>query len=94
MATEAGVDPSLVHHVYPDIAREIRGLADTAKHLLADEAQEQASERTRRLRAEIASLQSDLAKLASLNLTLQMRVDELEVKMAGQVALMPRSPGA
>lgn len=89
VAAEAGVAPSLIHHVYPAIARDIRGRIErahdegTAVELAA------AQERTKELRAEVARLQTDIAKLASLNLSLQVRINELEARANGQVVAMP-----
>ena len=90
VAAEAGVDPSLIHHVYPAIARDIRGRIESAHDEGTADELAAAQERAKELRAEVASLQADLAKLASLNLSLQVRINELEAQANGHIVAMVR----
>lgn len=81
VAEAAGVDPSLIHHVYPHLAEEVRTQAGKSTRSQRDEKHQalvSARQTIQEQRAEIAELKADLAKLASINLELQDRIDEYE----------------
>jgi AcrR family transcriptional regulator len=88
VAKDAQVTRALIHNTYPDIAERIRGLMGRntrsqrdAKH----DALVRERERNRELRAEIDSLRSEMAKLASLNLTLLSKINVLSEIAEGNV---------
>lgn len=75
VAEEAGVDPSLVHHTYPDFAEEVRAVVGRTTRqraaAIGDDLKE-ARARSAALLKELASLRGDLQKMASVNLTLTL----------------------
>jgi len=93
VAEEAGVDPSLVHNTYPDIAEEIRAMVGKASRKQRDAKHQElldARKLNRELQAQVTTLTSDLNELASVNLTLLERVQTLEAEVAGKVAQITR----
>lgn len=85
--------PALNHNTYPDIAERIRGVIGKSTRLQRDakhEALAKERERNRELRAEVERLRLDMARLASINLTLltKLAVDE-EVSKGKVVTLVP-----
>lgn len=95
VAVEAGVDPSLIHHVYPDLAEKVRKLAGRstreqrdAKHKELDELKR----KHRELAAESRRLRDDVNRLASLNYTLEQEVVQLRATTTGKV--LPMHPDA
>ena len=93
VAKAADVTPALIHNTYPDIAERIRGVIGKSTRLQRDakhEALAKERERNRELRAEVERLRLDMARLASINLTLltKLAVDE-EVSKGKVVALVP-----
>lgn len=89
VAQEAGVDPSLIHHTYPDFAEEVRAvLGRTTRQraaALGDDLKE-ARARSAGLLKEVASLRADLQKMASVNLTLTLENRRLEEALATAIA--------
>lgn len=81
IAKAAGVDPSLIHHCYPQILAAIRAVSGVknreAVTLMKDELIG-AKLSLRSLWVENKLLREDLAKLSSINLALQVRLDALE----------------
>ena len=80
VAAEAGVDPSLIHHVYSDLAEEIRSLAGKGTRSSRDQKHRELVEARRRiseLNADIQVLLAELAMAASLNLRLEEELLEL-----------------
>ncbi len=93
VAKAADVTPALIHNTYPDIAERIRSVIGKSTRLQRDEKHEALTEerkRNRELRAEVERLRLDMARLASINLTLltKLAVDE-EVSKGKVVALVP-----
>ena len=93
VAKAADVTPALIHNTYPDIAERIRGVIGKSTRLQRDakhEALAKERERNRELRAEVERLRQDMARLASINLTLltKLAVDE-EVSKGKVVTLGP-----
>ncbi len=89
VAEEAGVDPSLVHHVYPDIAEEIRSIAGRSTRTQRDSKHAdlvKARTQIRELRQEVATLLTELADAASLNLTLLEQLKDLRAGQTGPKA--------
>ncbi|MCA8492788.1 TetR family transcriptional regulator [Burkholderia arboris] len=93
VAAEAGVSPSLVHNTYPDIAEEIRAQVGRSVRQQRDE---KATELTnahanlRALREELRAARRDIAKLASVNETLNDEVAVLRAAVDGKVRTLPR----
>lgn len=88
VAKLAGVTPALVHNSYPDIAERIRAVSGKGVRAQRDaktEKLKQERERNRELRAEIAGVKQELAKVASLNLTLLSRIAILSAALDGKV---------
>ncbi|WP_202109489.1 TetR family transcriptional regulator [Bordetella sp. 15P40C-2] len=88
VAKLAGVTPALVHNSYPDIAERIRAVSGKGVRAQRDaktEKLKQEHERNRELRAEIAGVKQELAKVASLNLTLLSRIAILSAALDGKV---------
>ena len=86
MSVETGQD-------HPDIAERIRSVIGKSTRLQRDEKHEALTEerkRNRELRAEVERLRLDMARLASINLTLltKLAVDE-EVSKGKVVTLVP-----
>lgn len=88
VAEEARVDPSLVHHVYPDIAEEIRAISGRGSRAQRDKKHvelAQARLRVRELTEDVATLLAELTEIASLNLALESQVQELKAQLAQKV---------
>lgn len=88
VAEEAGVDPSLVHHVYPDIAEEIRAMGGRGSRAQRDKKHAeliQARLRVRELNEDVATLLAELTEIASLNLALESELEELKAQLAQKV---------
>ena len=96
VAKLAGVTPALIHNTYPDIAERIRGLVGKTTRSQRDakhDALVKERERNRALRAEVAHLRTEAAKLASINITLLRQVAVLTEMMEGNVLpFKPRLP--
>lgn len=93
VAAEAQVDPSLVHHTYPDIAEQIRKLTGKATRQQRDLKHKELQELKqahRELEAQAKALRADINRLASLNLTLEQQVVELRAALAGKVVPLNR----
>lgn len=98
VAKAADVTPALIHNTYPDIAERIRGVIGKSTRLQRDakhEALAKERERNRALRAEVERLRLDVARLASINLTLLAKLAVVEETSKGKVvALVPTAlPG-
>ena len=93
VAKAAEVTPALIHNTYPDIAERIRSVIGKSTRLQRDEKHEALTEerkRNRELRAEVERLRLDMARLASINLTLLTKLAVEEEASKGKVvALMP-----
>lgn len=88
LAAEVGVSPSLIHHVYPDIAEKIRALSGKSSRQQRDKKGRQiaeAKETIRELRNELKGIKEDMAKLASINLNLYDEIAILKAKNEGKV---------
>ena len=97
VAEEAGVDPSLVHNTYPDIAEEIRGIIGRSTRRQRDEKHGELMEARRLLQevtAERDQLKREMADLASVNLTLIETVAELKIELAGKLTRMKSGSAA
>lgn len=88
VAKEAEVTPALIHNTYPDIAERIRSLTGRNTRVQRD-AKHNAlvleKERNRELRAKVEGLRAEMAKLASLNLTLLSKIAVLSEMADGNV---------
>lgn len=98
VAKAADVTPALIHNTYPGIAERIRGVIGKSTRLQRDakhEALAKERERNRELRAEVERLRLDMARLASINLTLLAKLAVVEETSKGKVlALVPAAlPG-
>jgi AcrR family transcriptional regulator len=98
VAKAADVTPALIHNTYPDIAERIRGVIGKSTRLQRDakhEALAKERERNRELRAEVERLRLNMARLASINLTLLAKLAVVEETSKGKVvALVPAAlPG-
>lgn len=88
VALEAGVDPSLIHNTYPDIAEEIRAIVGRSTRKQRDEVRADLATMRRQLRevtAEREQLKRELAMLASVNLTLSEQVTVLKAEIDGKL---------
>lgn len=96
VAAEAGVTPSLIHNTYPDVAEDIRAQMGRAirqqRNATAAELAE-ARAALRSLREELREAKGDIAKLASINETLNDEVTSLRAQVAGKVVVMSNRPG-
>lgn len=96
VAEAVGVHPSLVHHVYPDIAKEISdlrrgpgpGKEETEKSKLAKAMHDLAA-----LRTKLAESEESIKTLISRNATLDSRIRSLEAekKAVGAAKVLPLS---
>ncbi|MEH6437347.1 TetR family transcriptional regulator [Massilia sp. DD77] len=89
VAEEAGVTPSLIHHVYPDVAEQIRATMGRSTRAQRDAKHDELVDAKRTIsdqKAELRELRADLASIASVNLQLQDRIDELEAQLEGKLA--------
>ena len=80
--------PGLIHNTYPDIADEIRKEAgrSTEQRLKAKVAElEDAEVGLRKVRADLAQANADIARLASLNESLREEVATLKAAASGKV---------
>jgi hypothetical protein len=90
VAREAEVHASLIHNTYPDIAEEIRAQMGRSTRAQRDQKAEdliKARATIRELKQKNEALESDLAKLASLNLTLEHEIVVLKATVRGDVAV-------
>lgn len=88
VAEEAGVTPSLIHHVYPDFAEQIRAQTGRSTRARLDSTHDELKKAKRTIneqQSELRELSDDLAKIASINLRLQDRIGELEAQLAGKL---------
>lgn len=91
VAREAGVNASLLHNTYPDIAEEIRAQMGRATRVQRDQKGAdlvKARETIRDLRREIDEMEVDIAKITSLNLTLEHEVTRLKAVVTGKVIIL------
>lgn len=99
VAREAGVSSSLLHNHYPAIAEEIRVKLGASSRQKLDASHDKLGaerEKIRLLRAELADLKNQVARLATINEMLQIENHILAAKNSdGTVATLPRrrSPG-
>lgn len=95
VAKEAGVTPALIHNQYPDIAEDIRdkqGRSNRAQRDAKHGELLEEREKNRTLRAEVAELRLQVARLASINEVLVMENRVLKAKKAdGKVSDFPLS---
>ena len=94
VAEEANVDPSLVHHVYPDIAEEIRAISGRALRTQRDSKHAelaQARLRVRELTKNVATLQAELTEIASVNLSLENQIQDLKAQLDERVRALRRA---
>lgn len=92
VAKHAGVSPALIHNTYPDVAEAIRALVGKEtrrQRTVAQEAAAAEKRRNRLLRAENLELRQDMAKLASVNLTLLSKIAVLQEALQGKVIPFP-----
>lgn len=88
VAEEAGVDASLVHHTYPDIAEEIRAMSGRSTRSDRDKTRQQlvaAKARVRELESEVEKLLAEVAEIASVNLTLAQEAAQLHAALKDNV---------
>jgi AcrR family transcriptional regulator len=93
VAREAGVNPSLLHNTYPDIAENIRAQMGRAVRVKRDQNGEnlrKARETIKGLRRQLRETEIDIAKIASLNLSLEHEAATLREVVAGKVIIFPR----
>ncbi|MFL9882888.1 TetR family transcriptional regulator [Paraburkholderia agricolaris] len=96
VAAEAGVNPSLIHNTYPDLAEEIRAqMGRTTRQQRDDKAAKLADARAalKELREQLRTAQGDIATLASINEMLRDEVSTLRAQVAGKVLKMPERKG-
>lgn len=85
VAREAGVTPALIHNHYPEIAESIREIQARSSRVQRDEKHKKLRaviERNRILRDEIQSLQTQVARLVSINEVLIIENRILKAKRA------------
>lgn len=95
VAREAGVDASLIHHTYPDIAEAIRAIAGRSTRGQRDEMRADLAavrQRLREVTAEREQLKREMAVLASVNLALSEQLAGLKAQVDAKVQRM--GPGA
>jgi AcrR family transcriptional regulator len=95
VALEAGVDPSLLHNTYPDIAEEIRALVGRATRRQRDEARADMAALRRHLHdvtAERDEIKKAMAVLVSVNLVLHDQIAELRAELGGKIKRMVPGP--
>jgi AcrR family transcriptional regulator len=88
VALEAGVDPSLVHNTYPDVAEAIRALMGRGTRRQRDEMRADLTAVRQRLRDVIAErdqLRREMAVLVSVNLALHDQLVELRAELGGKL---------
>lgn len=93
VAREAGVVPSLLHNTYPEIAEEIREQMGRSTRAQRDEKTKALAEAKRtigELRRKLASAEADIAKLASINKSLNETVATLTAATTGKVVVLPK----
>ena len=91
VAREAAVAPSTIHKVYPDLAEEIRAVIGRSTRQQRNKMQEAliiSQKTSKELRLHVLQLESDLAKLASLNYGLKQRIELLEAEQRGKVVVL------
>lgn len=91
VAAEAGVSPGLVHNTYPDVAEEIRAMMGRSTRQQRDAKGAEltaAKSRMRELRNELAAVQADVAKLASINETLRQELAILRAATGSNVTVL------
>lgn len=93
VAKRAEITPALIHNTYPNLAekiREIGGKATRAQRDAKHAALVEEREANRSLRAEIAVLKEDVAKLASVNQKLLAEIAVLKGMASGKVVTLLR----
>ena len=93
VAEEAKVDPSLVHHVYPDIAEEIRAISGRGSRDQRDRKHSELAEaktRIRELTEDVATLLAELIEIASVNLALEGQIQDLHTQLNPKVRPLQR----
>lgn len=94
VAKEAGVSAATIHNRHPEIAEQIRALQGKESRRQRDQKHaelQRVREANRALRAELAELKTDLAKLASINETLALENRILRAERdGGNVTTLPR----
>lgn len=84
VAEEAGVSNATIHNNYPDLAEQIRLLANNDVRQQRDETRQALSEQRQKaseLRAEIKELRAQLAEIASVNAALMLQNAELHSRL-------------
>lgn len=92
VAAEAGVNPSLIHNTYPDLAEKIRALVGRATRQQRDNKATEladALETLRGLRKELQDAKQDIEKLASISESLRDEIGLLRAQVADKVRVMP-----
>lgn len=93
VAEEAGVTPALIHNRYSELAEKIRAHAgrDTRRQRDDKHTELQAARLAARdLRRRLVELESDLAKLASINAALRIDNEELRAMLESRnVSVLP-----
>ncbi len=82
VALDAGFDPSLIHHSYPEVAEEIRKLGVRPSSERDRERARRLIVMLRRVRKERMELRRDVARLASIQASLQERLREIYARQA------------
>ena len=84
VADEAGVSNATIHNNYPDLAEQIRLLANKDVRSERDSTKQALGEQRKKateLRAEIAQLKAELAEIASLNASLMLQNEDLRARL-------------
>ncbi|MGF6634073.1 TetR family transcriptional regulator [Paraburkholderia sp. MM6662-R1] len=92
VAAAAGVNPSLIHNTYPDVAEEIRAQIGRSTRKQRDAkaaALYEAQAVLKDLREELRVAKFDIAKLTSINETLREEITYLKAQIMGKVLTMP-----
>lgn len=84
VAAAAGVSGALIHNRYPDIAERIRQASGKGARAQRDQSREALAEARHTiadLRHQLRVAQSDIRRLASLNLSLSLERDDLKARV-------------
>lgn len=98
VAREANVTPALIHNHYPTIASLIRakqGASDRRKREEKDEVLKEERQKNRTLRSELKQRDAQVAKLASINEMLLLKIEALSAEHSvSNVVRFPGKPGS
>jgi len=95
VALEAQVDPSLIHHAYPEIAEQIRAVLGIGSRSQRDQKHQELVEARKtivKLRANLVELTKDIARIASVNLSLSSELVALRAELDGKLARLNLRP--